>query len=429
MRRWGWRLVERYGRSETKSDRLKTIQQTQYALRKDLLATGRKLRVGFIVCDRSKWSAGPLFERLVQNPDYTCGFITTLSDTAQRIPRQDRQKQHIKNRDFFAQRGKIWLDLYRQEDDRMLPIDTIDCDVLFLQQPWGMRDFPRLLAHRILCAYIPYGSYIVSNDQMAFQLPDFHGYLWKYFAQTHENKQEICASTANGSPVSRAVVATGYPKLDRYLSVAPDRADIRAWPRPNDTHRKRVIFAPHHSIGDKSLRLSTFMWSADVLKHLVKTHPEIDFVLKPHPNLEFELMRNKILSKNQYDAWISEWENGQNTAVFDSGDYYGLFRTSDIMITDSVSFLVEYLPTNQPIIRMVNQNGTQLSQPFEALSDAFYTAKTKDDLYKLFNTLVIQQSDPLEKQRRSKIKQIVPFEVPSSQLVEQILSNIKNPTD
>ena len=425
LRRWTWRVADYCGWRPTKSDRLKTIYRTEKQLRKDLQATGRKLRVGFIVCDRSKWSAGPLFELLEQDTGYECGFITTLSDTAQRMPKQARKQHYNDNHGFFSKHGNVWLNLYDQKQDRMLSISTINYDIVFIQQPWGMRDFPRQLADRVLCAYIPYGSSIISNGWMEFELPDFHGYLWRYFAQTKENKCEITASNAHGTPVDGAVVTVGYPKLDSYYLRAPDRAAILEWPRPNDVGRKRVIFAPHHSIGKRSLGLSTFLWSAQALKELIVTYPEIDFILKPHPNLGFELIRNKVMSEDQYNAWILDWETGHNTAIFDSGDYYGLFRTSDILITDSVSFLAEYLPANRPIIRLVNPGKDQLNQAFETLADAFYTAQTKETLCQLLKTIAIEQLDPLKKRRRSKAKQIMPFEQASSQRLLQVLSKIK----
>lgn len=424
LRRRFWLLSARLGFRISDLEKARYIARNIARIRKELDDTGRKLRVGFIVCERAKWSAGPLFKVLCQENRYECGFITALSDVSLRLPKAARREHFTQNRNFFADLGDIWHDLYDSDQDRVRDVSSIDCDVVFIQQPWGMRDFPRQLSPDTLVAYVPYGFTIIDKDWMEFELSGFHDYLWKYFAQTRANAAIAKASTALGSPLPTAVVTAGYPKLDVYLTPPPERKSVTFWPRAKESTRKRVIFAPHHRIVEEKSNASTFIWSAQSVLNLARSHPEIDFILKPHPNFSFQMQRNKYLSADTYARWIEDWESLENTATFDSGDYFDLFRSSDIMITDSVSFLAEYLPTGQPIIYTLQPAKSRLNGIFQALRESLYCARTQQELDAVFAGVLIRGEDPLAKMRQEKIKQAIPFDEPSSQIVLCALEEI-----
>ena len=55
---------------------------------------------------------------------------------------------------------------------------------------------------------------------------------------------------------------------------------------------------------------------------------------------------------NEMAAFVAEWTALQNTVIDNDFDYLKTFEESDLMITDGISFLVEYPLTNKPIIYM-----------------------------------------------------------------------------
>lgn len=420
LRRWAWRAKDRLF-AQTRAD---ILQQTEETLRADVRATGRNIRVGFVVCDRAKWSTGPLFEALTNTPGFECGFIMTLSDVGLRLAKSERQKEYAENRTFFETQGPVWCDLYAVSADKIRPHTAINCDVVFIQQPWGMQSLPRQLAGRILCAYVQYGFAITPDADLDLYRNDFHGYLWKHFAQTDADKMVIETAAGSGALVPGVVAVAGYPKLDAFLTPPPARGGIAAWPRPGDTFRQRVIFAPHHAVGQKTLGIATFAWSAHVMDDITYAYPDIDFILKPHPNLGFELNRSRVMPTAQYADWVDAWAARPNCAVFNSGDYLDIFRTSDLMITDSVSFLAEYLPTSAPIIRLMNAGVGGLNAAGKTIEEAFYTAQSGDDLRAVFRSVCVDKMDPLATLRQSKIREIIPFDVPSSQIITDTLRRI-----
>jgi hypothetical protein len=377
------------------------------ALVAQLRAQKGQLRVGFVVCDPSKWSAGPLFSLLASDPAFRCVFHLALSDTARRLPSSDRRAEFERLGTFFSTIGPLGAALYSPATDRIHPPTVLDCDLAIIQQPWGMQDLPRRLLHQgVLSAYVHYGYPIISNDIMQFGLPDFHGFLWAYVAASEMHREMV----VDGTSAPFSVIVAGHPKLDTYLTPAPSRNEIAHWPRPAEEARRRVIYAPHHTL-DGTLNMATFAWSGAVMLELARANPEVDFLLKPHPNLALAMKREG--EGQRFAAWVRAWSDLPNAATYESGNYFGLFRTSDLLITDSGSFLAEYLPTGAPILRLTRPDAAPMNRAGEALVPAFYTAATAEELRMQFAQLVHQDDDPLA-DLRAQIARLVAPRAPGS---------------
>lgn len=349
------------------------------------------LQVGFVVSTSAKWGLDSVLATLRDRPEVDCGFYMTLSDVDLRRAPAQRRAHYVRERAFFAARAPILGDLYDPARDRIWPAESIACDIAFIQQPWGMQDLPRRLTGRVRTAYVHYGMPVIANDRMQAGLPDFHPFLWRYFAASDLHAARVRA----GAKVQEAALrVTGHPKFDIYHSPPPARDAVALWPRAADTGRLRVIYAPHHGLGPNTLRLGTFAWSGPAMRDLARCHPEVDFILRPHPNLGLELARSGIMRADQWQGWLQDWQNGANTALSLDGDYFDLFRTSDLMITDSGSFLAEYLPTMKPLLRLLRDDATPLNDFGQQLGTGFYTARDRAQMEALFSQIV-QGHDPL----------------------------------
>lgn len=411
LRRLGWRLRDRMAGPPAPSALAEAAVQRARAA----VAAGRPLRVGFVVASGAKWSNDPLFRALMADPAFQPGFFPALSDTALRLSRAARRDEYGRERAFFAARGPILGELYDSARDRVAPLSALACDLAILQQPWGMQDLPRRLAGRIPALYVHYGFPVILNDRMQFGLPDFHPFLWRHVVASEGHKRAMLAA-APGTDPARLLVA-GYPKLDVYRQPAPARDRVTVWPRAADTARRRVIFAPHHAFGAGTLGMATFEWSGPAMLALARAHPEVDFVLKPHPNLEHGLERSGAMTPDQRRAFFADWRAGANTAIVEGGQYFDLFRTSDAMITDSGSFLAEYLPTGRPILRLQARPPAALNPVGQALADGFYTADTPEGLRDLFGSVILKGDDPLATVRQGALPLVMPFDRPASVIV------------
>ncbi len=378
---------------------------------------GRPLRIGFIVCTSAKWGLDSVLAALRICPEVECGFYMTLSDVDLRRPPASRRAHYARKRAYFAARAPILGDLYDAGRDHMRPAEAIDCDIAFIQQPWGMQDLPRRLAGRVRTAYVHYGVPVIANDWMQSGLPDFHPFLWRYFAA---NDLHAARVRAGGMVRGSALRVTGHPKFDIYHSPPPARDAVALWPRAADTGRMRVIYAPHHGLGANTLRLGTFAWSGPAMRDLARRHPEVDFILRPHPNLGLELARSGMMRADQWQGWLQDWQNGPNTVLSLDGDYFDLFRTSDLMITDSGSFLAEYLPTMKPLLRLVRDDATPLNDFGAQLGTGFYTARDRAQLEAHFHQIV-QGHDPLAPARAQAAQLVCPDAMRAAQAIVEDL--------
>lgn len=384
------------------------------------LSGGRtKLRVGFMVNDFTKWSGGSLLADLSRSGAVECGFICVLNHNAHKLTRTERREEYERTREAFSLIGPVWDDLYDVETDLVKQVEGVGCDIVFLQQPWGMRDVPRRLAGKVLCAYLHYGFVVMGNHGMHYNIAEFHSYLWKYFTQTEPHRHMHLKEdpSAHGK-----IEVVGYPKLDVYLGEPVDRMSVDVWKNHNDSGRKRIIFAPHHSFGASSLEMATLRWSGPEIDQIrSQLGARADWVYKPHPNLKNSVWRNKVMTEAEYQMYVAGWAHGENSAVYEDGDYFDLFRTSDVLVTDCGSFLAEYLPTGKPIIWLVAKNAVKLNAVGENLSEAFYVAKSASELREVFESVVVRDEDPLKEVREEKIAQVLPYSKPSSQMISEFI--------
>jgi len=404
---------------------LKRINKTHSVIKLQLINNPEKrIRVGFVVCDPSKWSAGPLFESLIASSHFDCGFYIIPSDVDKRQNKEKRRKNYLRTRYYFEDIGEIWGDLYDVTHDTYLPSSTITGEVIFFQQPWGMQELPRIVSKTSLCCYFNYAYSIIEYEKGQYALPNFHRYLWRLYVQNIYDESLAKKSEPINRPAKDSIVLAGYPKFDRYSTNTPSRQSVAAWPRYENTYIKRVIYAPHHAIGENTVNTSTFDWSAYALEQLAIKHTDIDFVLKPHPNLQHAVLNSRLMDSQKFDEWLESWKTRKNCNVFDTGEYFDLFRTSDLMITDSISFLAEYLPTQSPIIRLSKQGSCPLNIVGQKLEDGFYNVENSNDLSKFFVDILINKNDPLKEIRLSKSEILMPFSQSASSTIIKDLKRV-----
>jgi len=363
------------------------------------------VRVAFVASEPAKWALDPLLQALRADPDFDCGLVLALSDVALRLPRAQRIAAHAQARAAFAARAPVWADLYHPASDRLHEPGVIAADLVFVQQPWGLQDLPRRLAGRMRVAYVHYGFQVIANDRMQFGLPDFHPFLWLHVVPTALHARAIAERPGPRPP---RVAVAGHPRLDGWRAPPPDRAAVADWPRATETGRRRVVWAPHHSVGRAALGLATWDWSAPAMLDLSDRHPEIDVVLRPHPNLGFELARQGIMTPAAWQGWLARWAAAPNRAVSTGPGYLDLFRTSDALITDSGSFLAEYLPADRPLIRLERAGATGLNAVGRELSAGFYRTADRAGLEALFARVVVAGEDPLRPERQRLARLVLP---------------------
>ncbi len=273
-------------------------------------------------------------------------------------------------------------------------------DVIFYQKPYEGAVSPNLAWSKnrdSLICYVNYGFHGVDED-WSRNTPMLNS-AWQIY---HENQLTAEASAALMENGGKNLVVTGLPIQDDLAGVgAEDTSD--PW-RPTDGNKKRIIWAPHHSIDPENwLQLATFTeYAFYMLAMASKYSDKVQWAFKPHPLLKPKL--DKYWGKEKADEYYAKWADMSNSQI-ETGRYAGLFRHSDAMIHDCGSFTVEYIYSGKPamyLIRDKEQVEKGLNEFQKGALHLHYPGYNQSDI-ETFIQNIINEVDPLNGQREDFI--------------------------
>jgi len=332
--------------------------------------------------------------------------------------------QHLSEGYFhFKSMGYNVLKAYDENSDKYINLEIeLEPDIIFYTNPYkGVIDNRYYIDNYLnyLTIYVSY-NFGNNNDYQMFHNLSLHNLVWRLYAETEEHKRYSLNWARNRG---RNVVVSGYPGIEP-LTRKDYKPSLIDW-KIKDNSLKKIIWAPHHTIAPvRNVDYSCFIRYCDFMLALAdKYKDQVQFVFKPHPILRDNL--DNIWGKEKTDAYYKKWLSKQNCSLND-GDYIDLFYTSDAMIHDCGSFIIEYLFMNKPVIRTLNNNSIDsMFNPF-ALNCLYYFAYNEQDI-ELFVNNVINGVDPLKEQRTKFVNNVLmPKGSPSQNIIDDILDSIDN---
>jgi hypothetical protein len=223
---------------------------------------------------------------------------------------------------------------------------------------------------------------------------------WIHFFDFHP-AYELCLNNALDRGIN--AVLSGAPILDEY------EKELDTKPFKKITNgRKTVVYAPHWSIGSWN-NTSSFHLYFDLFAKLLIKHPNVNFVFKPHPMLRREVnTRNNtecMSSFADFDDYCEKWNNASNGLVITDSSFINLFKVSELLITDSYSFIASWLPTGKPCLLPFNpQTGVDYLTYFydfaHPVIDSYYIAGAADEIEKVFIDTILNEVDPKADKRK-----------------------------
>lgn len=372
---------------------LLNIRYFKHLCKLRLCANYRKIRVGFWVTEIQKWSSqASLYEALKKSSHFEpFVLLANFKKPEIGISPQEHIRKGIK---FFESRDIELKLVYDINQYRHLELKTFKPDIVFYQQPWQIPDKQNLIntSKYALIAYVPY-CYHSQNSYVNYLL-GFHGKLWKYFVETELHKKEY-----EQIYKAKNCIAVGSCKLDNYKLIDSSKIN-KIW---KTTGKKRIIYAPHHFFEQEAPQgVSTFDKNGNFILRLAKSHPEYEWIFRPHPVFKDRVLRYKIKTLSEIEAYFAEWE--QLGTVYSGGDYYEMFAGSDYLITDCISFLSEYLPTGKPVIHLRKDKYIEeFNDLLNVITDSYYKVYNNDMLLSVFNDVIVNNNDYLRNERIKNI--------------------------
>lgn len=367
------------------------LRYIKHLIKLTLIAKKRKIRVGFWVTETQKWSSFDSIYRALENSKYFEPFVLLSYFKKERA---DISKfEFIKDSaNFFKTNNIKFFQTYFPESNQYLSLKDFKPDIVFYQQPWSIHENQDLetTSKFALTAYVPYCYY--SLDSYVNYLYGFQGLVWKYFVETEMHKNEYIKKYN-----AKNCIATGSSKLDSYKKLK----SIKIW----KTDKKRIIYAPHHSFNDIH-NVSTFRKNGEFILNLAKSYPETEWIIRPHPAFVNNVIENNIMTQNEIELYLEEWK--KIGSIYTGNDYYELFNDSDCIITDCISFLTEYLPTQKPIIHLRKDfQNEKFNDLLTILIEDYYKVFDNETLEKTFIDIVINGNDFLKEKRCKNIQHLM----------------------
>ena len=359
-----------------------------------------KIKVVFFPINVGMWKNDYLFNYMLQHPRFEPYIVSFLvpSDNWSFQLRNQREM-----RSFFESKGYPYFDMYDEDKESWFDIRAFNPDVVFYTQAVNV-SYPQYriqsLWKRSIFYYVPYCMGMEKEERgyntllfnictKVFAPSDYHKTYWSSFFY---NKGEN-------------IVSCGYLSFDYLVSKQAPLCDY--W--KSATRKKRVIWAPHHSIGRQDLlSYSNFLEVADKMLELANKYQDsIDFVFKPHPRLRPKLEKMQEWGIEKTRDYYNKWETLPNTNYVD-GDYFSLFKTSDAMIHDCSTFMAEYLLTGNPVMfNMRDATSMSLNEYAIKCLEQHYIGHTIEDIELFLNNVVLDKNDDMKEQRLSFVENVL----------------------
>ncbi len=352
------------------------------------------INVLFFVTNLSMWKYDDLIKLLLENPRFkilVVSFIIPGFDKAT----SSRQQEDIRR---YCDNNRIpFIAGYDFDNDSYYNLNPADHDIVIYTQPYNIGYGPWLIdafKQHSLFIYTPYGISVSGGEYF------YNTYLtniaWKIFVGSELEKDifKNCQSVGKDNQV-----VTGFVSYDRLKT-----PKTNPWRSKN---KKKIIWAPHHSIDNKfSFENSCFELICDSMIEIAKQFEnEIEFAFKPHP-----LLKQRLIDKwgrETADNYYNKWAEMSNTFICD-GEYADLFAHSDGIIHDSASFVCEYLLTGNPGLYTVK---TDLVPPGinnnfgSACFRNYYKGTCKEDIISFLTNVILAGEDPMKEARLAFVKE------------------------
>ena len=356
---------------------------------------GETVHVAFIVLDTSKWNVDSVYREFNNLPGYDTTIIVFPYS-----PLQRGNDSNVEDSAEFFQKKGYRVEFGYDPKKNVYKSYTFwkDYDIVFFDTPWP-QSAPvhpvlqiEVIGKYALTCYIPYGFMAINDPVLHYDQPN-HAFAWKVFAETpwHKEQFQIHNIVMKGTNVE----SFGYPKLDTY-SIEVSNPE-RVWKSGLNPNIHRIIWAPHWTINNNQFvrQYSFFHLVYKQMMEYANSHREIDWLFKPHPILYKTIISQNLMTVQQADEYYQQWAEMPNGQICLDGQFWDYFKTSDAIITDSIGFLVEYLPTKKPILRLASKENAVdgFNEQSNQINKDYYLGNSFEDIVSFIDDVVIRDND------------------------------------
>lgn len=340
-----------------------------------------QIRVLFVLHELGSWKTETLYQEMLVHSRFVPSLLLVPS------VQNEAEFSHFEN--YLKQQGYNYSTIRSDENVKT----TFSPDIIFYQKQYeGF--YPQNVAFRAnLKSLFCFVRYCFENmlDPVHLNTP-LQNYCWQLYFENYLVQADSVNVMTNHAINS---MVTGLPFMDDLCKNKAIYSDC--W-QQQDSLKKRIIYAPHHSIVEGWTNQSTFLQYGDFLLEMAQKYKDqVQWAFKPHPLLEPKL--KKIWGEERTRRYFEKWSILANCQI-ETGKYNALFAYSDAMIHDSGSFILEYLYTQNPVLFIKQRENVidDFNKQTKMALDVHYQATNKKDIEK-FILDVIEGNDPMKDRR------------------------------
>ncbi len=364
-----------------------------------------KIKVDFLFQWAPGWSNyASVLTALEQDPDFICRLVLLPFHHSGRTDHENAEAKA-----FLDERGIPWI--WHEDYDYLADKP----DMVFIQNPY---DFTRperfscraLKENHIKYAYIPYGLDVGEGEtNLTYQYNmDCHNFAHWIFVRSAQHKRFYKQYCRAGN---KHVHVTGHPKFD----------SLSQWKKPAEEARKVLLWTPHFQEGD--LRgWSTFNLFCDTMLYIAMSYP-VTLIVRPHPLFVARLQAFGGAAVEKFSRLIQYAKINDNITFDFDASYDRAFARADALLADAGSFLLEFLPTQKPILYLTHESCLGLNKSASFVCQNYYVARCEQDIDRFVNML-LAGDDPLKEKRLNALREHI-FMPPdgAAQEIRKVLRN------
>ncbi|WP_086306921.1 glycosyltransferase family protein [Campylobacter devanensis] len=382
---------------------------------------GEKIRVVFLFQEASYWvSIKTLYEKLKADDRFEIFVIAIPVLTVPHLNVFEIKDKHIEflkenNIDYIDGRiaGRKCFDPFYLKPDYVftqIHFDiqrSLECKSTIL----GLYTKVCLVPHAFLLS-------ASDNSELIYQQNYF-----RIFVPNEEHKNILKSVIHRDDNIE----VTGYPRFDLYKEKIED-CPIWNISKKENPNIKRIIWSPHwwaygstQELADKIFEFWAYFYN------LAKENKDIEVIIKPHPNLLNGIVGNGFATEEEIEFLIKELDELDNISMYAGGEYFDLFKTADLMINNSISFLAEWLPSNKPMIFIDTERKFELNEKAEKILNVYYHIDNINDLNNQINNLLFKEQDYLKEKRRLLAEEFLPTEKDAAdKIIESLIKHVND---
>jgi GT2 family glycosyltransferase len=338
--------------------------------------SGAPIKVGLLLDLPSLWTMfAPIYDELSQDERFE----------VQVIAMPDCKKGKIvgnSSAEFLAERKVPHESLYRQ--GRLRSLNSYGFHYVFpsrhyaLYRPawlsnWRMRRMARM-------CHISYGACTfnggIQDLVMDFkELQHYHA----VFAETPAHAREFLKRRESCENCSTRIIITGSSKFDAIYY-----GDFSA---SESTYQQVILYTPRWTPDGNAC---TFLDYCEEFFALVEEHPEIKFILRPHPLMEGRF-RGRVVPEEEWDEMFARFDEQDNAVVDRDPDYRNSFREATVLVSDMSSLIPEFILTGKPVV--FAQKRWQFNEFGRSISRGLYRCHNWDEIENVLRNLR-EENDP-----------------------------------